>query len=358
LPPEDPLVNGVVDLFEQKGLAVFGPNQQAAQLEGSKAFAKELLTTVGAPTAAYRVFDDHEQALQYVRTQRGPLVVKADGTAAGKGVFVCDTLEEALEALDAIMLESRFGAAGRRVVIEDKLEGEELSILAFTDGKTVLPLASSQDHKPAYDGDRGPNTGGMGAYSPAPVCTRSVYADTVQHILKPVLAGLHDGGIEYRGVLYAGLMVTEDGPQVLEFNVRFGDPEAQVILPRMETDLMEPIWAVVEGELEHMRLAWSEEACVTVVLASGGYPVKYETNKVITGLDELAQMDSTMVFHAGTALRDGKYVTAGGRVLNVTALGDGFLEARDRAYQAVDRLHFDDMHYRTDIGYRALDYLT
>jgi phosphoribosylamine--glycine ligase len=354
--PEAPLVNGVVDRFEQKGLRVFGPRAGAARLEGSKSFSKDLMNSAGVPTAGYKVFDEYDEALAELRRSGAPIVVKADGLAAGKGVTVCETLEQAEEALRETMLDLKYGEAGRQVVLEERLEGEELSMLAFTDGKTILPLASSQDHKPAYEGGKGPNTGGMGAYSPAPVCTREVYATVVQDILQPTLLELQRAGIEYKGVLYAGLMVTDEGPKVLEFNVRFGDPEAQVILPRLQTDLMEPIWAVVEGELEEMRLAWSEEACLTVVLASGGYPIEYETGKTISGLDKAADMESTVVFHAGTDKDEhGNYITAGGRVLNVTALGTSLSEAHDRAYEAVKVVEFEDRHYRTDIGYRALE---
>jgi phosphoribosylamine--glycine ligase len=325
-------------------------------LEGNKSFSKDLMNSAGVPTAGYKVFDEYDEAQAELRRSGAPIVVKADGLAAGKGVTVCETLEQAEEALRETMVDLKYGEAGRQVVLEERLEGEELSMLAFIDGKTILPLAFSQDHKPAYEGGKGPNTGGMGAYSPAPVCTREVYATVVQDILQPTLLELQRAGIEYKGVLYAGLMVTDEGPKVLEFNIRFGDPETQVILPRLQTDLMEPIWAVVEGELEEMRLAWSEEACLTVVLASGGYPIEYETGKTISGLDKAADMESTVVFHAGTDKDEhGNYITAGGRVLNVTALGTSLSEAHDRAYEAVKVVEFEDRHYRTDIGYRALE---
>lgn len=355
--PEAPLVEGIVDEFEEKDLAIFGPRAQAARIEGSKGFAKDLMREQDIPTGDYRRFDEPEPAKNYIRQQGAPIVVKADGLAAGKGSIVCHELEEALEAVETIMVERKFGDAGDQVVVEEMLEGEELSILALTDGTTVIPLASSQDHKPAYEGDKGPNTGGMGAYSPAPAATEAVLDQVMEEVLVPAVEGLKQKGCSYKGVLYAGLMITEDGPKVLEFNARFGDPEAQVIIPKMENDLVEVMMAVVREELDEVNLHWSDQQAVCVVMASGGYPIDYETGKEITGLDAAKERDDVVVFHAGTARKDGRLVTAGGRVLGITAWDPSLQKALDVAYEMVDEIDFEDCHYRTDIAYRALERL-
>ena len=351
--PEAPLVDGLVDTFAQAGLKVFGPVRRAAALEGSKAFAKELMARHGIPTAEHRTFADVNAARAWIRGLAGPCVVKADGLAAGKGVIVAETTDEALAAVEEIMVQKAFGGAGRRVVIEERLNGEEVSILAFTDGKTVLPLLPAQDHKAVFDHDRGPNTGGMGAYAPAPVCTPAVYERAVREILEPTVRALREQGIAYKGVLYAGLMVTADGPKVLEFNVRFGDPEAQPLLALLETDLVEVAEAVIEGRLAEVTLAWRGGAAVCVVLASGGYPGAYDKGLPIQGLDA-AEQTGAVVFHAGTAYRGEQLVTAGGRVLGVTAVAADLPAAVREAYRAVALISFPGMHFRRDIGRKAL----
>lgn len=350
--PEAPLVAGIVDLFQAHGLRVFGPSQAAAMLEGSKALAKEIMHKYNIPTAAYRTFTDAEEARAYIRQRGVPCVVKADGLAAGKGVTVALDEETAMEAVRQVMEERVFGDAGRAVVIEEYLEGEEVSVLAFTDGVTVVPMVPSQDHKRVFDGDQGPNTGGMGAYSPPPVYTPEVHEQVVSQILEPVVEALRQEGREYVGVLYAGLMITSTGPKVLEFNVRFGDPETQVVLPRLKTDLVDIIEAVLERRLASQPIEWRSEAAVCVVMAAEGYPGTYPKGMPISGLESLPP--EVMVFHAGTARRDGQLVTAGGRVLGVTALGEDIKAAIAKAYAAVERIHFPHCHYRCDIGYRAL----
>ncbi len=352
--PEAPLCAGLADRFRDAGLTVFGPGAKAAQLEGSKRFAKEVMLAAGVPTAASEVFTDAAAAIARVRRGPGPYVVKADGLAAGKGVTICATALEAECAIDAALNRRAFGDAGRTVLVEEFLDGEEASILALVDGERVVPLASSQDHKRAFDGNRGPNTGGMGAYSPAPVVREDVWPIIRARILEPTLAELRRRGVEYRGVLYAGLMFTADGPKVLEFNCRFGDPETQALLPRWDGDLGAALMACAEGRLDSSSIRWRPEACVTVVMAAGGYPGAYRKGDEIRGLDEAARATGAIVFHAGTEMRDGKVVTAGGRVLNVTALGADIREARDRAYAAVARIRFADAHWRTDIADRAL----
>ncbi|MGI5925897.1 MAG: phosphoribosylamine--glycine ligase [Thermacetogeniaceae bacterium] len=350
--PEAPLTAGIVDIFKSRGLKVFGPDAKAACLEGSKVFAKEKMTRYGVPTAAYRVFYDSAAALEFVRELNGPCVVKADGLAAGKGVIIAKDRAEAEQAVRLIMEERAFGDAGKAVVVEQLLKGEEVSVLAFTDGKTIKTLAASQDHKRVFDGDEGPNTGGMGAYSPAPVYTSELHEKTVKDILEPVIYGLADDGIKYKGVIYAGLMVTSEGPYVLEFNCRFGDPETQVVVPRLKSDLLEVMNAVIEERLDEVELEWDPRAAVCVVAASGGYPGAYEKGKVITGLDELPP--DILVFHAGTALSDGKLVTSGGRVLGITGFGATIEDAVKRVYSGVERIHFEGIHYRRDIAHRAL----
>ena len=355
--PEAPLALGIVDRFRDAGLKIFGPTKEAAKIESSKVFAKELMAKYGIPTASFEVFDDPNRARDYIRKAGTPIVVKADGLAAGKGSIVCRTLDEAYGAVERIMEEKEFGDAGNLIVVEEMLVGEEASILAITDGEAIKPLLPSQDHKPVYDGDRGPNTGGMGAYAPAPVVTEEVARTVMEGILRPAVEGMAKEGTEYRGVLYAGLMITREGPKVLEFNCRFGDPESQAVLPLFEGDLVDVLEATIEGRLEEAEVRNSQGAAVCVVLASGGYPGKYEKGKVIEGLDELENMEDVLVFHAGTARRDGKLVTDGGRVLGVTALGPDIPRAIERAYEAVAKVHFEGMHYRRDIGRKALRHL-
>ncbi|MDP6379873.1 MAG: phosphoribosylamine--glycine ligase [Phycisphaerae bacterium] len=352
--PEDPLIAGIVDLFESEGLRIFGPSKDGAQLEGSKAFAKELMNRHAVATAEYCVCEDMEEALRYIDTHEEPLVVKASGLAKGKGVMVCDTQDEARAAVRDIMQERIFGDAGDLVLIEERLVGEEASIIVLTDGTNIYPLESSQDHKPALDGDKGPNTGGMGAYSPAPVVTDEVMAHVEREILVPIVHGLKMEGITYRGVLYVGLMITAGGAKVLEFNVRLGDPETQPILARLKSDIVPALEATIDGRLDRATLEWDPRAAICVVMASGGYPGEYEKGMEITGLDAAAEVPDTVVFHAGTKREGEKIVTAGGRVLGVTALGDTISDARDAAYDAVSRIHFHRAHWRTDIAAKAL----
>lgn len=353
--PEDPLAGGIVDVFEAKGLRAFGPGKAAAQLEGSKAFAKQVMDRHGIPTASYAEFESADEAEVYVREQGAPIVVKADGLAAGKGVTVAQTVDEAIAAIQDAMVGNMFGDAGARVVIEECMFGEEASIFALSDGEHIIPLASSQDHKPAYDGDRGPNTGGMGAYSPAPVITDKLFAGIRESVLEACIQGMKSDGIPYKGVLYAGLMITETGPRVVEFNCRFGDPETQVVLPRMKSDIVPLMLACCDGTLDEQELEWEDRECVTVVMASGGYPKSYEKGKVITGIDDAESTEQCFVFHAGTKEADGQLVTSGGRVLNVTAYGQTIKEAIDTAYSGVSKIQFDDAFYRSDIGKKALD---
>src|SRR5579885_2633265 len=379
--PELPLTLGLVDRFAARGLRAFGPTAAAARLEGSKVFAKELLSRLGVPTAAFAVFDDPDAAARHVRARRpgrgegggarqrggrlrvrdgrarargAPVVVKADGLASGKGVFVCATVAEALAAIDAVMRRRAFGEAGARIVVEDCLVGEELSFMAITDGTTVLPLAPAQDHKRALDGDRGPNTGGMGAYSPAPVATSALEAAGMREVMEPVVRGLTAAGVRYTGVLYAGLMVHEGRAQVLEFNVRFGDPEAQVLLVRLRADLVDLLARACDGRLAGAEIAWDPRAAVCVVLAAAGYPGAVTDGQAIAGLERLADWRYGVVFHAGTRTVDGRVVTAGGRVLGVTALGADIGAAVDAAYAAVAEIDWPGMHFRHDIGARAL----
>jgi len=353
--PEAPLAAGIVDRFREAGLKIFGPSRAAAEIEGSKVVAKDIMARYGIPTAEYAVFTDHAEACAYIRKMGAPCVVKADGLAAGKGVIVAGDVETALDAARKIMVDRVFGEAGTRLIVEECLVGEEVSILAFTDGVNVVPMVSSQDHKRVYDEDRGPNTGGMGAYAPAPVYSPEVHEFTMEKILKPVIRALDAEGRTYRGVIYAGLMVTEKGPKVLEFNARFGDPEAQPVLTLLETDLVEIIDAVLKGRLNEIDIKWRNQASVCVVLASGGYPGRYEKGKVIYGLEDLP--DDVVVFHAGTAEKDGKTITAGGRVLGVTAVGRDIRSAIKTAYDAVAKINFEGMHYRRDVGRRALERL-
>ncbi len=352
--PEVPLTLGIVDLFEASGLAIFGPSRAAAQIEGSKSFSKDLMAKYGIPTAAYRTFTDRDEAAAYIREQGAPIVVKANGLAAGKGVIVALTVEQALAAIDEIMVEGVFGAAGNSVVIEEFMAGEEASFFAFTDGRNILPLASAQDHKRAYDDDQGPNTGGMGAYSPAPVVTEALYRQIVETIVRPTVEGMAKEGTPYRGILYVGLMIEEGRPRVVEYNARFGDPEAQPLLMRMKSDIVPVLAACARGELTQTELAWHDKAAVCVVMASGGYPGPYEKGRVIRGLDEAAAIPDLLVFHAGTASLKGEVVNAGGRVLGVTGLGATVRDAIDRAYQGVKAISWEGAHYRADIGKKAL----
>ncbi|MBQ1913974.1 MAG: phosphoribosylamine--glycine ligase, partial [Selenomonadaceae bacterium] len=351
--PEVPLTNGIVDALNGAGIKAFGPSKLAAELEGSKAFSKGLMKKYGIPTAKYEVFTDAAAAREYVKKEGAPIVVKADGLAAGKGVIVAMTLEEALHAVDDIMEDKAFGQAGSRVVIEEFMEGEEASLLAFTDGETIVPMISSQDHKRVYDGDKGPNTGGMGTYAPAPVMTPDMVQAATERILKPAISAMKAEGRPYKGCLYAGLMITKEGPKVVEFNARFGDPETQVVLPLLESDLVEIMLACAEGSLGSLDIQWSKGAAVCVVMASGGYPGSYAKGKEITGLDE-AKKAGNLVFHAGTARKDGKIVTNGGRVLGVVAKADNIQDAVKHAYEGVERITFEDAFYRKDIAYRAL----
>ncbi len=353
--PEMPLTLGIADHFEERGLRVFGARGAAAEIEGSKVFAKELMRKYGIPTAEYEVCGTPDQAEAAVGRLGAPVVVKADGLAAGKGVLVCRTSEEAHSAIDTIMRQRVFGAAGDTVVVEECLSGEEASFLAFTDGDRVLPMLSSQDHKPIYDGDLGPNTGGMGAYSPAPVVGPEQYGRIMRDIVIPTVKALASEGRPYRGVLYAGLMMQQGEPKVLEFNARFGDPEAQPILMQMQSDLVPILIATANGALEGVRMEWRGGASVCVVMASEGYPGAYAKGKVIRGLDEVACMEDVVVFHAGTARMGRELVTNGGRVLGVTAWGPSIPEAFSRAYEAVERIKWDGAYYRTDIGRKALD---
>lgn len=352
--PELPLSLGIVDLFEARGRRVFGPTRAAARLEASKAFTKALLHEHGVPTADFGVFDDADEADRYLDRIEAPVVVKADGLAAGKGVLVCASRGEARDAVAGIMRDRRFGEAGARVVIEEFLEGEEASFLAFTDGRHILPLASTQDHKPVFDGDRGPNTGGMGAYSPAPVVTPELAERIVDEVLTPVVRGLNARNVIYKGVLYAGLMIHAGRAKVLEFNVRFGDPECQPLMLRLRSDLFEVMNAVIDGRLDRIRLDWDARPAVCVVLASGGYPGRYEKHLPIAGLGELADWPDGAVFHAGTRRCGDQVVTNGGRVLGVTARGADIGGAFSAAYAAAARISWPGVHYRKDIGRRAL----
>jgi len=354
--PEEPLTKGIVDLFESKGLRIFGATQRAAEIEGSKAFAKEMMKKYHIPTASSETFEDREDAVRYIRKQGAPIVVKADGLAAGKGVIVCKTVEEAVRSVDGMMVEKVFGEAGKRVVVEEYLVGEEASFIAFTDGKVILPLASSQDHKAVFDGDQGPNTGGMGAYSPAPVVTDEVNERIMERILRPAIQGMGEEGRPYKGVLYAGVMIAEGHPRVLEFNARFGDPETQPVLMRMKGDIVPILEACIDGSLSRCRIEWDGRPSVCVVMASKGYPGDYDRGKAISGLEKVSRMEDVFVFHAGTAFKDGQTVTNGGRVLGVTGLGEDIPKAIERTYQAVRRISWDGVHYRTDIGQKALCY--
>ncbi len=352
--PEAPLVAGLTDVFAARGLKVFGPSAAAAQLEGSKAFAKDIMARYGIPTAAYFTTTSSAAAKQYIREQGAPIVVKADGLAAGKGVVVAMTEAEALAAVDMMMEDKAFGDAGSVLVLEEMMVGEEASLLAFCDGKTVKAMVAAQDHKRVFDGDQGPNTGGMGTYAPAPVMTPALVETAVKTVLEPMMAAMAAEGTPYQGCLYAGLMITDVGPRVVEFNARFGDPETQVVLPLLKSDLAEILLACAEGRLDEMNIEWSDGAAVCVVLASGGYPGDYKTGLPITGT-EVAEASGAMVFHAGTQLVEGQLATAGGRVLGVVACGADIASAQKATYEAVEHIHFPEAHYRRDIAWRAIN---
>jgi phosphoribosylamine--glycine ligase len=353
--PEGPLSAGIVDEFTKAGLRIFGPSGRAALIEGSKQFSKDLMKKYEIPTAEYAVFTEKAEAEAYVREKGAPIVVKADGLAAGKGVVVAETVEEALKAVDLIMAQKAFGKAGERVVIEECLKGEEASFMAFSDGKTVLPMASSQDHKRVFDADKGPNTGGMGAYSPAPVVTRKLERQVMDTIMIPTVRAMEKEGRLFKGVLYAGLMIHNGEAKVLEFNARFGDPETQPIMARLDTDLLDIIEAILDGRLSKLEITWKPDSAVCVVIASGGYPGSYDKGREILGLDQAATRNNVIVFHSGTSLRNGRVVTDGGRVLGVTGLGPVIAAAIDNAYAAVRDIAFDGAHFRHDIGARALE---
>lgn len=352
--PEVPLSKGIADVFEKEGRKILGPNMKAAQLEGSKVFAKDLMRRYGIPTAEYKAFTSCSSAEEYVESKGAPIVVKADGLAAGKGVIVAETVDEAINGLRLIMKDRAFGDAGNRVIVEECIHGEEASFMAFTDGKTILPMVSSQDHKRIFDGDNGPNTGGMGAYSPAPVITEKLESIIMENVMRPMIRGLQSEGIKYKGILYAGLIIQNNQPYVLEFNCRLGDPETQPVLSRLKTDLIDIALAITDDKLSDINLEWKPDASVCVVIASKGYPGAYEKGKIITGLDDVKKMNDAFVFHAGTSFNNNKLVTSGGRVLGVTALGKDIKDAKDRAYMAIEKIHFNGMHYRKDIADRAI----
>jgi phosphoribosylamine--glycine ligase len=352
--PELPLSMGIVDLFEERGLTIFGARRDAAMIEASKAFAKDLMNKYGVPTAAYGVFEEVEKAVAFIDRAGLPIVIKADGLAAGKGVIIAASRDEAVATVADMLSGNAFGEAGSRVVIEEFLTGEEASFLAFTDGKKILPLASAQDHKPVFDGDRGPNTGGMGAYSPAPVVTPAIHDKIMNEVMRRAVDGLASEGRPYRGVLYAGLMIDGGNIKTLEFNARFGDPECQPLLMRMKSDIVPILMSVARGDLGETTIQWHDKAAVCVVMASEGYPGGYRKGDKISGLEEAAKIEDMVVFHAGTAVKEGKTMTAGGRVLGVTALGSTVRDAVDLAYRGVAAISWEGAHYRRDIGSKAL----
>ena len=354
--PDDPLVAGAVDTFEEKGLRVFGPRKNAAILEGSKAFSKDLMKKYNIPTAAYENFSDADKAIEYLENAKMPIVLKADGLALGKGVLICNTLEEAKDGVKQIMLDKAFGDAGNNLVIEEFMTGREVSVLSFVDGTTIKSMTSAQDHKRAMDGDKGLNTGGMGTFSPSPFYTKEIDDFCQKNIYKPTVVAMKAEGREFKGVIFFGLMLTEDGPKVLEYNARFGDPETQVVLPRMENDIIDVFEACIDGTLDNIELKFKDNAAVCVVLASDGYPLKYEKGKIISGLDKFNGSDEYYCFHAGTKFdENGNIVTNGGRVLGVTAIGADLKTARANAYAATDWIKFDNKYMRHDIG-KAIDY--
>ena len=354
--PDDPLVMGMVDALEAEGIRAFGPRKNAAIIEGSKAFSKELMKKYNIPTAAYEVFDNSSAAVEYIRKQnKFPAVIKADGLALGKGVIIAQTFEEAEQAVHEIMDDKKFGASGNKVVIEEFLTGPEVSVLAFTDGKTIVPMVSAQDHKRAYDNDEGLNTGGMGTFSPSRLYDKKKAEECMTNIFLPTMRAMNSEGRTFKGVLYFGLMMTADGVKVIEYNCRFGDPETQVVLPRLKTDLLEIFEAVIDERLEDIKIEWEDNAAVCVVMASGGYPVKYQSGYEISGLEDAESVDGVMVFHAGTKAEEGKFLTAGGRVLGVTATAENLDKAIEKAYEAVGKISFKDAHFRRDIGIKKYD---
>jgi phosphoribosylamine--glycine ligase len=350
--PELPLTLGIVDAFEKRNLRIFGPTRKAAMIEGSKVFAKEFMKKYHIPTASFRIFERSDEAIDFVKSSDTPMVIKADGLAAGKGVLIIGDVNSGISAIQKIMVDKIFKDAGNKVVIEDFLEGEEATILAFTDGKTVLPMPSSQDHKKIYDGDRGPNTGGMGAYAPAPIVDDKMIKLIYDEILEPTIVGLEREGSIFKGVLYAGLMLTDRGPRVMEFNCRFGDPEAQVILPLLESDLAEIFMSIIEGDLSLEEVKWTQDFAVCVILASAGYPGKYERGKQIFGLDKTENTKDILIFHAGTKQERGRLLTNGGRVLGITAVDQNVQKAIHKAYATVEKIRFDGIQFRRDIGHR------
>jgi phosphoribosylamine--glycine ligase len=351
---EAPLADGIVDHFREANLKIFGPSKDAAILEVSKVFAKRFMSRHSIPTARFQVFKDAQSAVEYVRNVPLPVVIKADGLAAGKGVIICNHIEEAIAAINNIMVERIFNEAGAQIIIEECLTGEEVSVLAFTDGEHAAQMVSAQDHKRIFDHDKGPNTGGMGAYAPYPMFTPDLYDFIQKDILEPTIRGLHEDGRRYAGVIYIGLMLTASGPKVLEYNIRFGDPECQVILPLLETDLVEIMFACLENRLNNIDIKWKHSSALCVVLASGGYPVSYKKNLPITGLDEAEKIQDVTIFHAGTSIADDKIVASGGRVINVVACGDNLPQIKKSAYDAASRISFEDVYYRKDIGDRAI----
>ena len=353
--PEIPLALGIVDEFEKEGLKIFGPCKEVSRLEASKIFTKELCKEENIPTADFKIFDNEKTAKEYLKSTSFPVVIKADGLAAGKGVIIAKTEIEALSAIYSIMVRKEFGSSGDRIIIEECMEGEEASILVISDGENIVPLASSQDHKRIFDGDKGPNTGGMGAYSPAPVVTEKVFDKTIAKIIKPAILGMKKKGLSYKGVLYAGIMIVSGEPKLVEFNVRFGDPETEAILPRMESDIVELLELASCSGLKNYKIKWSKKTCVSVVMAAGGYPGKYEKGKEITGLKEAETIKDILIFHAGTKNEDTKILTSGGRVLNVVGLGSSLEEAINVAYKACNVVKFEKAYYRKDIGRRALE---
>ncbi len=348
--PDDPLAEGVVDVFENKGLRIFGPRKNAAIIESSKVFAKKLMKKYNIPTAAFETFDSAEKAVAYLKTCKFPVVLKADGLALGKGVLICNNYDEAVWGVKTIMEDKKFGSAGNRIVVEDYITGPEVSVLAFCDGTHILPMTSAQDHKRIYDDDKGPNTGGMGTLSPSPFYTKETDDYCRKHIYQPVIDAMKAEGRDFVGILFVGLMLTEDGPKVLEFNARFGDPEAQVVLPRLKNDLVEVCEACIEGRLDEIELSFEDNAAVCVILASEGYPDKYEKGYEIQGLESFGGKDDYIVFHAATKTENGKILTNGGRVLGVTAIGKDLKEARKKAYEAADKIYFKNKYMRRDIG--------